>query len=117
MTNLSKKNASIIISASWIFTSNSEGELLSDHSIVIKNDKIIDLIPQSKVLDHYEASDIYNLSDHILIPGLINTHTHAAMSIFKGFSDDLPLQDWLNNHIWPAEKNLLTLRLLKTAQF
>ncbi|MDC6484318.1 TRZ/ATZ family hydrolase [Methylophilaceae bacterium] len=113
MTNLSKKNASIIISASWIFTSNSEGELLSDHSIVIKNDKIIDLIPQSKVLDHYEASDIYNLSDHILIPGLINTHTHAAMSIFKGFSDDLPLQDWLNNHIWPAEKKFVNSSFVK----
>ena len=113
MTNLSKKNASIIISASWIFTSNSEGELLSDHSIVIKNDKIIDLIPQSKVLDHYEASDIYNLSDHILIPGLINAHTHAAMSIFKGFSDDLPLQDWLNNHIWPAEKKFVNSSFVK----
>ena len=113
MTNLSKKNASIIISASWIFTSNAEGELLSDHSIVIKNDKIIDLIPQSKVFDDYEASDIYDLSDHILIPGLINAHTHAAMSIFKGFSDDLPLQDWLNNHIWPAEKKFVNSSFVK----
>ena len=113
MTNLSKKNASIIISASWIFTSNAEGELLSDHSIVIKNDKIIDLVPQSKVFDDYEASDIYDLSDHILIPGLINAHTHAAMSIFKGFSDDLPLQDWLNNHIWPAEKKFVNSSFVK----
>jgi 5-methylthioadenosine/S-adenosylhomocysteine deaminase len=113
LTNLSKKNASIIISASWIFTSNAEGELLSDHSIVIKNDKIIDLVPQSKVFDDYEASDIYDLSDYILIPGLINAHTHAAMSIFKGFSDDLPLQDWLNNHIWPAEKKFVNSSFVK----
>ena len=93
MTNPNKKNASIIISASWIFTSNSEGQLLSDYSIVIENDKIIDLVPQDKVFDEYEANDIYQLTDHILIPGLINTHTHAAMSLFKGFADDLPLQD------------------------
>ena len=107
MTNPNKKNASIIISASWIFTSNSEGQLLSDYSIVIENDKIIDLVPQDKVFDEYEANDTYQLTDYILIPGLINTHTHAAMSLFKGFADDLPLQDWLNDYIWPAEKEFI----------
>ena len=113
MTNPNKKNASIIISASWIFTSNSEGQLLSDYSIVIENDKIIDLAPQDKVFDEYEANDIYQLTDHILIPGLINTHTHAAMSLFKGFADDLPLQDWLNDYIWPAEKEFINSSFVK----
>ena len=113
MTNPNKKNASIIISASWIFTSNSEGQLLSDYSIVIENDKIIDLVPQDKVFDEYEANNNYQLTDHILIPGLINTHTHAAMSLFKGFADDLSLQDWLNNHIWPAEKEFVNSSFVK----
>jgi 5-methylthioadenosine/S-adenosylhomocysteine deaminase len=113
LTNPNKKNASIIISASWIFTSNSEGQLLSDYSIVIENDKIIDLVPQDKVFDEYEANDIYQLTDHILIPGLINTHTHAAMSLFKGFADDLPLQDWLNDYIWPAEKEFINSSFVK----
>ena len=113
MTNPNKKNASIIISASWIFTSNSEGQLLSNYSIVIENDKIIDLVPQDKVFDEYEANDIYQLTDHILIPGLINTHTHAAMSLFKGFADDLPLQDWLNDYIWPAEKEFINSSFVK----
>ena len=113
MTNPNKKNASIIISASWIFTSNSEGQLLSDYSIVIENDKIIDLVPQDKVFDEYEANDTYQLTDHILIPGLINTHTHAAMSLFKGFADDLPLQDWLNDYIWPAEKEFINSSFVK----
>ena len=113
MTNPNKKNASIIISASWIFTSNSEGQLLSDYSIVIENDKIIDLVSQDKVFDEYEANDIYQLTDHILIPGLINTHTHAAMSLFKGFADDLPLQDWLNDYIWPAEKEFINSSFVK----
>lgn len=113
MTNPNKKNASIIISASWIFTSNSEGQLLSDYSIVIENDKIIDLVPQDKVFDEYEANDTYQLTNHILIPGLINTHTHAAMSLFKGFADDLPLQDWLNDYIWPAEKEFINSSFVK----
>jgi len=113
MKDPNKKIASIIISASWIFTSNIEGQLLSDYSVVIEKDKIIDLIPQSKVFDEYEANDIYQLTDHILIPGLINTHTHAAMSLFKGFADDLPLQDWLNNHIWPAEKEFVNASFVK----
>ena len=107
MADINKKNASIIISASWIFTANSEDQLLYDYSVVIKDNKIIDLVHQSKVFSEYEADEIYQLTDHILIPGLINTHTHASMSLFKGFADDLPLQDWLNNYIWPAEKKFV----------
>ena len=113
MKNPNKKNVSIIISTSWIFTSNPENQLLSDYSVVIENDKIIDLVPQSKVFDEYEADNTYQLTDHILIPGLINTHTHAAMSLFKGFADDLPLQEWLNNHIWPAEKEFVNPSFVK----
>jgi len=107
LADINKKNASIIISASWIFTANSEDQLLYDYSVVIKDNKIIDLVHQSKVFSEYEADEIYQLTDHILIPGLINTHTHASMSLFKGFADDLSLQDWLNNYIWPAEKKFV----------
>ena len=113
MKDPNKKNASIIISASWIFTSDPEGQLLSDYSVVIENDKIIDLTPQSKVFDEYEADNTYQLTDHILIPGLINTHTHAAMSLFKGSADDLPLQEWSNKHIWPAEKEFVNSSFVK----
>ena len=113
MKNPNKKNVSIIISTSWIFTSDPENQLLSDYSVVIENDKIIDLVPQSKVFNEYEADNTYQLTDHILIPGLINTHTHAAMSLFKGFADDLPLQEWLNNHIWPAEKEFVNSSFVK----
>ena len=108
-----KKNASIIISASWVFASGPEDQLLSDYAVVIENDKIIDLVPQNKVFDEYEAHNTYQLTDHILIPGLINAHTHAAMSLFKGFADDVPLQDWLNNHIWPAEKKFVNSSFVK----
>tara|TARA_X000000368_G_C22989890_1_gene693867 strand:+ start:43 stop:1374 length:1332 start_codon:yes stop_codon:yes gene_type:complete len=108
-----KKKVSTIISATWIYTSNSKNELLSNYSIVIKNDKIIDLVLQDEVFEKYEANEVYQLTDHIITPGLINTHTHVAMSLFKGFADDLPLQDWLNNYIWPAEKKFVNSQFVK----
>ena len=113
MKDLNKKNVSTIISAPWIYTSNIDSELLFNYSLIIKDDKIIDLVSQDKVFDEYEAENTYELADHILIPGLINTHTHAAMNIFKGFADDLPLQEWLNDHIWPAEKKFVDASFVK----
>ena len=113
MKDLNKKNVSTIISAPWIYTSNIDSELLFNYSLIIKDDKIIDLVTQDKVFDEYEADNTYELADHILIPGLINTHTHAAMNIFKGFADDLPLQEWLNDHIWPAEKKFVDTSFVK----
>jgi 5-methylthioadenosine/S-adenosylhomocysteine deaminase len=113
LTALYKKNVSTIISAPWIYTSNNDSDLLFNYSLIIKDDKIIDLVSQDKVFDEYEADDTYELADHILIPGLINTHTHAAMSLFKGFADDLPLQEWLNDHIWPAEKKFINPSFVK----
>jgi len=113
LKDLNKKNVSTIISAPWIYTSNIDSELLFNYSLIIKDDKIIDLVTQDKVFDEYEADNTYELADHILIPGLINTHTHAAMNIFKGFADDLPLQEWLNDHIWPAEKKFVDASFVK----
>ena len=113
MKALNKKNVSTIISAPWIYTSNIDSELLFDYSLIIKDDKVFDLDSQDKVFDEYEADNTYELTDHILIPGMINTHTHSAMNIFKGFADDLPLQDWLNNHIWPAEKKFVDTSFVK----
>ena len=113
MKALNKKNVSTIISVPWIYTSNIDSELLFNYSLIIKDDKIIDLVSQDKVFDEYEADNTYELADHILIPGLINTHTHAAMNIFKGFADDLPLQEWLNDHIWPAEKKFVDTSFVK----
>ncbi len=96
-----------IISASWLFTAHNDDQLKEDHSVVVSNGIIHDIVPTSEVFGLYDASDTYQLTDHVLLPGFINAHTHAAMTIFKGFADDLALQDWLNNYIWPAEKEFV----------
>ena len=92
-----------IISASWIFTADASDDLLIDHSIIISDGKIIDLLPKKNAFEIYEAEEVFKLPNYLLLPGFINSHTHAAMSLLKGFADDLPLRTWLNEHIWPAE--------------
>jgi 5-methylthioadenosine/S-adenosylhomocysteine deaminase len=109
----SKKNANVIVSATWIFTADDQGRLLKDHSVVIQDDIIIDLLPTESVFDFYDSNEVYSLSGHILIPGLINTHTHSAMSLLKGYANDLPLAQWLNDYIWPAEKKYINPRFVK----
>lgn len=90
----------------WIITVNPSFEVLADYALIIKGSRIHSLLPANELQIHesYPGAKITPLSDHILMPGLINCHTHASMSLFRGLADDLKLMDWLNNHIWPAEQ-------------
>lgn len=94
-----------IINARWVIPVSDKyrDEVLNDHSIVIHHGHIIDILPTADAILKYTADEQLELTDQALIPGLINAHTHACMSLFRGIADDLPLMDWLNNHIWPAE--------------
>ena len=92
-----------IISARWIIPVVPRNTVLTDHSLVIENDKIIALLKRDRALKNYPNADHIELGDHALLPGFINAHTHAAMNLFRGLADDLPLMEWLNDHIWPAE--------------
>ena len=96
-----------IISATWIYTGEDQDKVLFDHSIVVSDQKIRDIQPTIKAHEMYEAELTYQLSDHILLPGLINAHTHSAMSLLKGYADDLQLETWLNDYIWPAESKFV----------
>lgn len=92
-----------IIHAQWIITINEHHAVLENHGLVIHNGNIIDIDDSGKIQGKYESGNVTYLKDHALVPGLINAHTHAAMSIMRGLADDLPLMTWLNEHIWPAE--------------
>ncbi|ORU90639.1 MAG: N-ethylammeline chlorohydrolase [Cycloclasticus sp. symbiont of Poecilosclerida sp. M] len=93
------------INARWIIPIDDANSVYEHQALIIQHDKIIDIVPQ-KNLSAYQPKEVVELNDHALIPGLINAHTHAAMSLLKGLADDLPLDEWLNNHIWPAETAL-----------
>jgi len=93
-----------VISASWVIPVVPEGAVLEEHSVVIGGDQIVDVLPTDEARERYGTTTTHTqLDGHALTPGLVNAHTHAAMSLFRGFADDLELMDWLNNHIWPAE--------------
>jgi len=93
------------INAAWIITVDADNSVLEDHAVIIQDDTIIDILPQHKA-SKYSPEQIIELNDHALAPGFVNAHTHAAMSLLKGLADDLPLDEWLNEHIWPAEAEL-----------
>jgi len=97
------KSSLQIISARWVIPVVPSNAVLEDHCVVIENGKIIDILASQKAHNKYPHAEHSSHPTHALIPGLINAHTHAAMSLFRGIADDLPLMEWLNNHIWPAE--------------
>ena len=102
------QHVSTIISAKWICPVRPHNITLEDHSIVIDQDRIIDIIETKKVASLYQTQEHFQFHHHIVTPGLINAHTHAAMNLFRGFADDQPLHTWLNKYIWPLEKKWVT---------
>ena len=97
-------NVDILINARWVIPVEPDNVIYEHWSVAVNNGKIIDLLPSDEADIKYSAYDEVNLDHHVLLPGLINGHTHAAMTLFRGLADDLPLSDWLNHHIWPAEQ-------------
>ncbi len=92
----------LLINARWVIPVDPDGHL-DHHSVAVNQGRILDVLPTPAALARYRARRTIDLATHALIPGLVNAHTHAAMGLFRGLADDLPLMDWLHNHIWPAE--------------
>lgn len=92
-----------IIDARWVIPVAPAHQVLHHHSVVISAGLISAILPTPEAHAQYAASHTVALGDHALIPGLINLHTHAAMNLMRGLADDLPLMEWLQAHIWPAE--------------
>ncbi len=76
---------------------------LADHSIAIQSGRIVALLPTAEANARYEPRQRISLRNHAVIPGFVNAHTHAAMTLMRGLADDLSLMTWLSDHIWPAE--------------
>lgn len=94
-----------IIEAPWLLSmTGNQKAPLQDCAIAIDQGKIVAIAPQGEIAAKYTALETTRLENHLLMPGLINGHNHAAMTLLRGFADDLPLMQWLEEHIWPAEK-------------
>ncbi|NWG72833.1 MAG: amidohydrolase family protein, partial [Parvularculaceae bacterium] len=92
-----------IISARYVIPVEPAGQVLEQHAVVVRDGRIIALLPGEEAGRTYTANAHTELPTHVLIPGLVNLHTHASMALMRGLADDLPLMEWLTRHIWPAE--------------
>ena len=102
------KKIDLLVSARWVLPIAPENVVLEDHAVAVQAGRLIDLLPQEEAKTKYAADKIQHCPDHVLMPGLINAHTHTPMSLFRGLADDLKLMNWLQNHIWPAEAELIS---------
>jgi len=94
--------ADIIIKNAYVLTMDPDAGDLKNGTVVIEDGKITEIGEKTK--EHAET--VIDAKGSVVMPGLVNTHTHAAMTLFRGYADDLQLAEWLEKHIWPAEAQL-----------
>lgn len=92
----------------WIVPVEPFGVVLEHHALAVRGGKIAALLPGAEAARRWPRARRIERPGHVLIPGFVNAHTHAGMTLLRGFADDLPLQTWLENHIWPAEAQHLS---------
>ena len=92
----------LLLLPTWLVPVEPAGVVLKDYALGIRDGRIALIAPHEQAL-RQEAREVRHLPNYLLAPGLVNAHGHAAMSLFRGLADDLPLTNWLQDHIWPAE--------------
>ena len=97
---------SLLLTAAWVITMNQDYEVLAPGAVAVRDAAIVAVGPPDELRDRCAAERVLDYPQGLILPGLINGHTHAAMALFRGLADDLPLEDWLNDHIFPAERHL-----------
>src|SRR3982750_3408463 len=96
-------NVDQLLEARWVIPVEPVGAILEHHAVALAGDTIAEILPIDAARAKYANVARIDLSEHALIPGLVNAHTHNAMTLMRGLADDLPLMAWLTGHIWPIE--------------
>ncbi|HEX2667290.1 MAG TPA: TRZ/ATZ family hydrolase [Gammaproteobacteria bacterium] len=92
-----------LVHARWVVPVEPAGRVLENHAVAVEHGRIVALLPSTEARARFQAPEEVTLERHVLIPGLVNAHTHAAMTLLRGLADDMPLMQWLKDHIWPVE--------------
>jgi 5-methylthioadenosine/S-adenosylhomocysteine deaminase len=98
----------LIIKGGTVLTMAPGREPIVDGAVALRGGAIVDVGEAAAVAGRYQATDTLDAGGGLILPGFVNTHTHLAMTLLRGLADDLPLRDWLENHIWPTERALMT---------
>ena len=97
----------LLLACRWVVPVEPEGAALDDDAVVVDAGRIVAVAPTPDARARYAARTEVERPAHVALPGLVNAHTHAAMTLMRGLADDLPLMRWLEEHIWPAEHTLV----------
>lgn len=114
MSKITNKIAEVdsIINAGWLIPILPHKKILAEHSVAITDGKISHILPKERVID-FVSKEVFDLPNHALLPGLVNCHGHASMSLLRGLADDMALKPWLENKIWPVEKKYVSEEFVK----
>jgi len=93
-----------LVSARWVVPVEPDGRVLEDHALAIRNGRIVAVLPSADAFARYTAHEVLDRPTHVLMPGLVNAHTHAAMVLLRGRAENLLLGPWLHDGIWPLER-------------
>ncbi len=107
--------ADIIVKADYVLKMDADLTVIHDGAVAVKDGKIVSVGSAGEVTDKYSSDRILGGKGFVAFPGLVNTHTHAAMVYFRGLEDDLPLKTWLEENIWPAENRWLSYEFVTDA--
>ncbi|MEL7559586.1 TRZ/ATZ family hydrolase [Stutzerimonas chloritidismutans] len=102
----------LLLLPTWLVPVEPAGVVLKNHALGIRDGRIVLIAPREEA-DQYLANETRDLSGMLLAPGLVNAHGHAAMTLFRGLADDLPLMTWLREHVWPAESRWVDEAFIK----
>ena len=102
------KKIDLLINCQWIIPIIPRDSMLKDCTIAVDAGRIIGIFPQREAAKKFTAAKVEQMDHHVVMPGLINSHGHAAMTLLRGYADDLSLKPWLEDHIWPAEAQFLS---------
>ena len=92
-----------LIHARWVVPIEPSATILERHAVALRDGRIVAVLPSAEAEVRFSAEQTLRRDQHALLPGLVNAHTHLAMSLLRGLADDLPLEAWLAQNIWPAE--------------
>jgi 5-methylthioadenosine/S-adenosylhomocysteine deaminase len=98
-----KKTVDLIVSNGTIVTMDASRRIVENGAIAVSRGEIVEVGPAKEIAQKYSSKQNLNARGKVIIPGLINTHTHVPMGLFRGIADDLDLQEWLTKYIFPAE--------------
>jgi 5-methylthioadenosine/S-adenosylhomocysteine deaminase len=104
--NLNKSAADLLITGSHVYLQDEAKTIIKDGGVAVQGDTIIETGPATTLREKYPDANLISEEHGLVMPGLINTHTHAAMACFRGLADDLPLMQWLHEYIFPVESKL-----------